>query len=452
MSSIGIKKKAAALLTVSAAVFGVLAGTQQIAANADAAPQSGDVVGVGSDTLQYILDFGADGDTTGDAGYNTGKLARLISFDATADANARAVYGSSGSTPGNLADTTGSGFNPNAVLRAGQVPRYRPNGSGDGFKELRDDTGSVQQIQFYRSSSALASSDDNTAIGQPNVGHLHVVRLAKDGLGIAAAGGGSTHAVALSKEQLLHIYQCDPGYTHWNDPGIGGTSSDTIVPIVPQVGSGTRKTFLTDIGMTVDSNTIPTGLNSSNLWTAGVTYHGLGACVQVGEENDPYSLYTGGATGTPNLDAIAPISEGRLKLFTTSNYFRNPTSKTTIGAALAPNVAIITSGTPADTQDTADFNAAGGSALYYYARSLYVIFRESSLTFDSNAVTAANDHDGQFNGQAKNWANTLFVGGSAYFKSAAGQALIAAAGVTPAYADCGIDAYSGSTNLTTNCS
>ena len=59
---------------------------------ADPAPSSNDVVGVGSDTLQYMLDFGADGDFNSNPGYNAGKLSRLISFDATPDANARAGY------------------------------------------------------------------------------------------------------------------------------------------------------------------------------------------------------------------------------------------------------------------------------------------------------------------------------------------------------------------------
>src|SRR5262249_28097738 len=63
------------------------------AAPADYQPTALDVVGVGSDTLQFIVDFGADGDPSGDTGYNSaGNLYKLVSLDATADSNARFAY------------------------------------------------------------------------------------------------------------------------------------------------------------------------------------------------------------------------------------------------------------------------------------------------------------------------------------------------------------------------
>src|SRR5271155_3239523 len=50
---------------------------------ADYAPQPGDIVGVGGDTPQYALQFGADGDYLGDAGFNAaGAYNRLVVFDA----------------------------------------------------------------------------------------------------------------------------------------------------------------------------------------------------------------------------------------------------------------------------------------------------------------------------------------------------------------------------------
>ena len=57
----------------------------------DYAPNAGDVVGVGSDTLQYMVDFLADGDAYGHTGYNqVGNKLKLDDFDATADQNAPA--------------------------------------------------------------------------------------------------------------------------------------------------------------------------------------------------------------------------------------------------------------------------------------------------------------------------------------------------------------------------
>jgi hypothetical protein len=472
MSSFGKKKKVAAALAVSAAVFGLMVGTES--ALADSAPQGNDVVGVGSDTLQYILDFGVDGDTNGDLGYNSAKLSRVYNFDATADANARAAYGNGGLTGSGL---NGQGFDPTTVLRAGQAPRYRPNGSGDGFKEMRDDTGSTQYIQYFRSSSGIATGDVTAAKGNANVGDLHVVRLAKDPLGMVAASA-ATNAVALTPEQLFHIYQCDAGYRYWDDAGIGGTVHERIVPVVPQVGSGTRKSFLLDIGFALDTSNNITGKQAVSWLTNAAfnTPNGLGSCVLTGEENDPLAVKNASAAsltavnvahpGTYNLAAggdfgasaatdaevakntIEPMSGGRLALWQ-SGYFRDPTSKTTLGSSVAPGVSI-TTGTPAaDTVNAADFSAqtaAVNTVPYLDNRGLYVVFRESSLA----------DAPG-FNGGTKNWARTLFANpstaafgaddaagyttaGTPFFGTGSGATLITAAGFTPNYKDCGEDA------------
>ena len=56
-----------------------------------------------------------------------------------------------------------------------------------------------------------------------------------------------------------------------------------------------------------------------------------------------------------------------------------------------------------------------------------MIFRQSDLT--SSTVWQP--------GSGKNWAATLFSGGTAFVKGTAGLADIAAAGTTPSYADLG---------------
>ena len=125
---------------------------------ADYAPTGKDVVGFGSDTLQYMLDFMADGDAYAGTGYNgIGNKYKVVSFDVTADANARLAYGVDGGqasqatcTPG-TGSTSGTGngtgtntgvpcvLNPTIVLRVGLQPMQRPNGSGAGFKALVQD-------------------------------------------------------------------------------------------------------------------------------------------------------------------------------------------------------------------------------------------------------------------------------------------------------------------------
>ena len=158
-------------LKAGLAVAGMLVGVAGMAAQpafADYAPTNKDVVGVGSDTLQYLVDFAADGDQLGDPGYNTGgNKFKLINFDATADANARLAYGPQGVGTGQCAPgdggTAGTGnqttthadqpctLNPTIVIRAGVSPVQRPNGSGAGAKAIANDPSHF--ITFARASA-----------------------------------------------------------------------------------------------------------------------------------------------------------------------------------------------------------------------------------------------------------------------------------------------------------
>src|SRR5580693_3385427 len=90
-------------------------------AYADYEPGPGDIVAVGGDTPQFDLQFIADGDTQGDQGFNsTTPTNRLVTFNATADGNARSAYTSSATT-----GTASVPLNPTDVLRAGTFPVQR---------------------------------------------------------------------------------------------------------------------------------------------------------------------------------------------------------------------------------------------------------------------------------------------------------------------------------------
>jgi hypothetical protein len=431
MRKISIRRRS----IIAAAAAGSLAAGLFVGltpAQADVAPGSADIVGVGSDTLQFMVNFGADGDMQGNPGYNSGKLARVFSFDATPDANARAGY-LNGST-----NTALKALNPTIVLRAGGAHTIqRPNGSGAGASALIADTGSTHKVNFARSSSFISSGQISAADAATNVGALHVVRLAHEYVRIMTGTTTNAPTAGLTKAQLKSIYECTGGTGTggrwlWSDAGIGGTGTDPIIPIVPQSGSGTRKTFLTDIGFTVDG--------SGNVTEAP------GSCVATYEENDPYSLYVD-ANGNPaatdpyltttqaNPDAIAPMSSARFNLYTgkdvygasTGGYIYNPNAAynaTPPGgeqAILAPNVKLLTSG-------------------YSLERGLYVFFRDSDV-----AVTTTN----HFNGTTTNWVHNLFLGSSAYMNNVGGglgSADLISAGVSPDYADCGADPTSATTN------
>jgi hypothetical protein len=206
----------------------------------------------------------------------------------------------------------------------------------------------------------------------------------------------------------------------WSD--VGGTSTNQIIPVVPQPGSGTRKTFLTDLGFTVASD--------------GSTSPALGSCVKTYEENDPYALYldsSGNQLADPyltaavaNPDAIEPMSSARFNLYegkdvygaTQPNYFFNP--NVVYGAT-----------PPAGDQGTLNPGIKLASSGYTDKRGLYVVFRDSDV--------ASSVH---FNGSANNWVHTLFLGSGAYLNNLAGglgTANLVSAGVSPDYADCGVD-------------
>jgi ABC-type phosphate transport system substrate-binding protein len=400
---------------------------------ADYAPTSNDVVGVGSDTLQQLGDFVADGDFTGNVGYNsTGNKNKFISIDATADANTRLAYGPQGlgpnCAPGN-GGTAGTGnqnglhadapctLNPTVQLRAGRTPTQRPNGSGAGYNLLKADTNAggtgLGYVDFARASSPRGS---NTLFDSVTVGTDPLAMLSST----------TTNAVALSATMLTGIYNCT--ITTWNDPAIGGTSSATIKPLLPQVGSGTRSSFLAAIG-----NPTP------------------GSCVTNVEENDPEAIDASG----DSVNAIEPMSGGRLNLFLgklsdgTSNgvggYFKDPScpfppaeSTTpagclTAGAALTPNVKYWNTGTPSS------------GTLFNPTRNLYIYFRHA----DINSTKKFQP------GGSLNWVSTMLYnpcptpgspscvtiggveygpGGAPYVASATGQANISASGITPFYA------------------
>jgi ABC-type phosphate transport system substrate-binding protein len=434
-------------LKAGLAIAGTLAGMTVLAvqpAYADYAPTAKDVVGVGSDTLQYLVDFAADGDQLGDPGYNTaGNKYKLINFDATADANARLAYGPGGAdgqgvsgqaagqcNPGD-GPTAGTGnqtsthadspcqLNPTIVLRAGTSPVQRPNGSGAGTKALAGDTGHL--ITFARAS---ACEGPTTGCGDVLSSSFDSIEVGTDPL--AMLTDSTTNAVPLSAQQLNAIYSCTD--TTWASVGsTGPNAGQTIIPIIPQVGSGTRTTFLADINN-------PT----------------LGSCVVTGEENDPTAI----AAQSSPTNAIEPMSGGRLNLFLgllstgvangVGGYFRDPscplqdinTGSPAACAAttniISPKVTLVTSGTPSD-----------GNPLFDVSRPLYIYFRDSDVSSSTiwqpggtlNAVRSlfynpcATGESGctTINGV------TYGPGGQPWFATTAAATDISAAGITPMY-------------------
>lgn len=193
----------------AALAAGVLAATLASPAAADPTPQPKDIVGVGSDTSQFALNYLADGVVVGGAftpGFNgAASGARLVSFDALVPGNTNQI-----------------------VLKAGTSPINRPNGSGSG-KALLYGAGNNANVNFARSSSGPSSAE--------NAAGLWHVPFAVDGLKLAVATNSNAPA-SITGAQLVDIYKGN--ITNWSQ--IGGQNG-VIVPMVPQAGSGTRSFF-----------------------------------------------------------------------------------------------------------------------------------------------------------------------------------------------------------------
>ena len=182
-------------------------------------PKETDVVGVGSDTIQFLLDqFSFDYNRT----HSTG--AKLYSWDAL---------------------NPKTGLTDNIKLKAGCTAIPRPNGSSAGITTLAtgQKTGDKKHFcaDFARSSRARNTSSDPVK----GPGGILFVTIGKDA--VTYATNATTNAPSnLTTAQLTGIYSCH--ITNWNQ--VGGKNAP-IDAELPQASSGTRAFFLKAIGLDV---------------------------------------------------------------------------------------------------------------------------------------------------------------------------------------------------------
>jgi ABC-type phosphate transport system substrate-binding protein len=176
-------------------------------------PRSFDVVGVGSNTTEFVFDqFSFDYNRTHRV--HNASHPWIYSWDAL---------------------TSGS-FKPKAGCKS--ITRASANGSSAGIKLLTTNS----CIDFARSSRARKSTDPHFGRGG-----VTFVKFARDAITYATRITGPTNAPKnLSTIQLQKIYNCTA--RTWNQ--VGGRSHATILAILPQSSSGTRASFLSDIGVT----------------------------------------------------------------------------------------------------------------------------------------------------------------------------------------------------------
>ena len=219
-------------------------------------PAVGDVVGVGSDTTQFLLDQLSN---DYNASHATG--ARLWSWDAV--------------PLGQTITEKAGGVNNDCT-------QVRPTGSSAGITELEKNNtvsgGTGFCVDFARSSRARGASDPACATGG-----ICFVALAGDAVTWASrstAAGGTNAPKTLTMSQLKNIYLCKT--TNWK--AVGGKSAPIHV-FLPQSGSGTRTFFLTALG-------------------GGVTPITPGACVSTGVPTNTLVENQGDAPELNDADAI----------------------------------------------------------------------------------------------------------------------------------------------------
>ena len=221
------------LLGVAAVTAAACISLTALPAYADPATSYPELAGVGSDTIQDVMNGMA-------AAINTSAGSNLIgSYDA-------------------VDPTSQQSFSQNSTVKiqtkSGGVIFARPNGSGDGAKALSySNTGSLYntsniagQVDFSRSSGGPAAVGDTS-------GALQYIPFAKDNVTYAVSaasdfprniplGNGTEDPSALT---LYNIYHCT--YTTFKNSTNGTV---TITPKVPQLASGTRNFWMTKVGIT----------------------------------------------------------------------------------------------------------------------------------------------------------------------------------------------------------
>jgi ABC-type phosphate transport system substrate-binding protein len=189
------------VLAVAALVISGLATTPAAHADPSFTPDSDDIVGVGSDTTEFVMNKLA-------AGFNAraiGGTQQMASFNATGTAT--------------------------IVPRNGAAAIPRPNGSSAGIDALQAES----DLSFARSSRGPNPTGDEGLLFFP---------YAKDTLGYVFSKPGSHVNKNLGAKQLKAIYTCQK--TNWKAFGM---PKGHIHAGVPQAGSGTRTFFLASIGV-----------------------------------------------------------------------------------------------------------------------------------------------------------------------------------------------------------
>ncbi|MBW8739222.1 MAG: Ig-like domain repeat protein [Streptomyces turgidiscabies] len=297
-------------LTAAMVAAAVVSGTLALASPASADPTPAGtfrkLVGVGSDTTQDVLNALA-GDTVNGKSYADSAVkstagAGLASYDAIGSAT---IQTRSGGTTFTRPNGSGPGRTALSMSLTGDL---FPNATGVSVKG---------QVDFARS-SGVSSVSGNA---------LTYIPFARDAVGVAVRGSGLD---SLTVDQLHDVYAAG------SDHKING---QTVHPVLPQSGSGTRKFFLAAIGLgenTVDTSITTTQENQADTaLTADGTLVPFSVGSWIAQNNDiaPDHSKTAVAAGAhlaavklPNdVGVTSPVTTVNGKLAPVNAYYENST-------------------------------------------------------------------------------------------------------------------------------
>jgi ABC-type phosphate transport system substrate-binding protein len=230
-----IRKLVVGGATVATLVAMVSYGAGTAMADPSSTPALTTLTGVGSDTVTPLFDNGVPGGATGSFvhDYNATKPTYPIaSWDA--------VNPSTGVADQTITTKAASSTDTSCQLE-------RPDGSSAGISALNEDqtdTNTVSgQSKIYCIDYARSSRPPNTTTFEDAF-----IKLAQDGIAWSypsISGETNPQPKALNKAQLTAIYTCTD--TNWDQ--VGGTDAPIGV-VIPQSGSGTRSTWLLELGIT----------------------------------------------------------------------------------------------------------------------------------------------------------------------------------------------------------
>ncbi|MET7487164.1 Ig-like domain repeat protein [Streptomyces sp. NPDC005538] len=304
------RMRLSAAMVAAAVVSGTLALASPASADPTPAGTFRQLVGVGSDTTQDVLNALA-GDTVNAKSY----AATAVTADGAGIASYDAIEPGTGSTTSTI------------TTRSGGAAFLRPNGSGNGRLALSmsltgdkfpNSSGVAVkgQIDFARSSSGPSASGSA----------LTYIPFARDAVGVAVRG---TALNTLTVAQLHDIYA----------GSLTEVNGQTVHPKIPQSGSGTRKFFLAAIGLTDGTISPSIPVVQENQGNAALTEDGALVPFSVGSwiaQNNgvapDYSTTAATAGGhlasvvlPGDTGATSPVTTVNGKLTPVSGYYENST-------------------------------------------------------------------------------------------------------------------------------